>query len=128
MLPHPVQNRTHVSGAQKQKDQRDKIALALNYVMRTGLRLHRILTGRKRDAPTVADPALPDAEANQLQALQRTSVKCSSASASFPGGLPFSVGVTLMFTVVSFSPSGEGGQRAADSLESRQAPSAIHSG
>ena len=39
------------------------------------LTVHRILAGRERDVPSIAGPALPDAEANQLQPFQGTLVK-----------------------------------------------------
>ena len=78
-------------GVADRPQQREAAALAVD----------RVLTRRERDVAAVAGLALPDREANQLQALRAgRRVKCSSASASFPGGLPLSFG-TILIVIVS---------------------------
>jgi hypothetical protein len=62
------------------------------------LPVYRILTRRERHVPAAARPALPNGEANELHVGEHAVVKCSSASASFPGGLPFSLTTNLTVT------------------------------
>ena len=63
------------------------------------LAIDRVLPCRERDVATSAGAAFPDGEADQLQPASGPSVKCSSASASLPGGLPLSFGVILIVSM-----------------------------
>src|SRR5437763_316702 len=47
-----------------------------------------VLTRGERYIAAPAPASLPDAEADQLQAFELSVLKCSSASASLPGGCP----------------------------------------
>jgi hypothetical protein len=64
------------------------------------LAVDRVLAGREGYVSARGAAAFPDRKSDQLEALSTPSWKCSSASASLPGGLPLSLGVN--FTVRSF--------------------------
>ena len=94
-LPEPVLRR----GVRERPEQRERAALAVD----------RVLARRERDVAAAAGSALPDGEADQLQAFERPSVKCNSASANFPGGLFLPFGVILTTT----APSGHQGRQGS---------------
>jgi hypothetical protein len=67
--------------------------------------VHLVLTrGERYIAATTS--ALPDGEANQLHPASGPELNCSSASASFPGGLPLSFRIILV-VIAAASRSGE---------------------